>query len=113
VKFGLHFANLTFPEPAAAHRVARAAEAAGLESLITVEHVVWPTRYASRYRARGSGRHAAPTDHRGAGGAAAQPAGAGQAGGDPRVLVPSAAFLPNPETRLAAFGERVIRHTDA
>jgi len=56
VKFGLHFANLTFPDPAAAHRVARAAEAAGLESLITVEHVVWPTRYTSRYPYAPDGR---------------------------------------------------------
>ena len=56
MKFGLHFANLTFPDPAAAHRVARAAEAAGFESLITVEHVVWPTRYASRYPYAPDGR---------------------------------------------------------
>jgi probable F420-dependent oxidoreductase len=56
VKFGLHFANLVFPEPAAAHRVARAAEAAGFESLFTVEHVVWPTRYASRYPYAPDGR---------------------------------------------------------
>jgi probable F420-dependent oxidoreductase len=56
VNFGLHFANLTFPDPAAAHRVARAAEAAGFESLITVEHVVWPTRYASRYPYAPDGR---------------------------------------------------------
>jgi probable F420-dependent oxidoreductase len=56
VKFGLHFANLTFPEPADAHRVARAAEAAGFESLITVEHVVWPTRYESRYPYSPDGR---------------------------------------------------------
>jgi probable F420-dependent oxidoreductase len=56
VKFGLHFANLTFPEPDAAHRVARAAEAAGFESLITVEHVVWPTRYESRYPYSPDGR---------------------------------------------------------
>jgi hypothetical protein len=27
--------------------------------------------------------------------------------------VPSAAFLPDPEARLAAFGERVIRRTRA
>lgn len=56
MKFGLHFANLTFPDPAAAHRVARAAEAAGFESLITVEHVVWPTRYTSRYPYAPDGR---------------------------------------------------------
>ena len=34
-------------------------------------------------------------------------------GGAQRVLVPSAAFLPDPEARLAAFGERVIRRTRA
>jgi probable F420-dependent oxidoreductase len=56
MNFGLHFANLTFPDPAAALRVARAAEAAGFESLITVEHVVWPTRYASRYPYAPDGR---------------------------------------------------------
>jgi probable F420-dependent oxidoreductase len=56
MKFGLHFANLTFPDPVAAHRVARAAEAAGFESLITVEHVVWPTRYDSRYPYSPDGR---------------------------------------------------------
>lgn len=56
MKFGLHFANLTFPDPAAAHRVARAAEAAGFESLITIEHVAWPTRYDSRYPYAPDGR---------------------------------------------------------
>jgi hypothetical protein len=36
-----------------------------------------------------------------------------RARGAQRVLVPSAAFLPDPEARLAAFGERVIRRTRA
>jgi alkanesulfonate monooxygenase SsuD/methylene tetrahydromethanopterin reductase-like flavin-dependent oxidoreductase (luciferase family) len=34
-----------------------------------------------------------------------------RARGAQRVLVPAAAFLPDPEARLAAFGERVIRPT--
>ncbi len=49
MKFALHFANTTFPEPEGATRLARAAEAAGFESLIAVEHVVWPTAYESAY----------------------------------------------------------------
>jgi probable F420-dependent oxidoreductase len=56
VKVGLHFGNMVFPEPAAAHRVARAAEAAGFESIVAIEHVVWPTRYESRYPYAADGR---------------------------------------------------------
>jgi len=36
-----------------------------------------------------------------------------RARGAQRVLVSSAAFLPDPEVRLAAFGERVIRRVGA
>ena len=43
MKFALHFANMSFPEPEGAARLARAAESAGFESLIVVEHVVWPS----------------------------------------------------------------------
>ncbi len=56
MKFALHFANLTFPDPAAAHRVARPAEASGFETLITVEHVVRPTRYETHYPYAPDGR---------------------------------------------------------
>ena len=49
MKFALHFANLTCPDPADATRLAQAAETAGFESLIAIEHVVWPTTYASTY----------------------------------------------------------------
>ena len=49
MKFALHFANLACPGPAEAHRLARAAEAAGFDALVTVEHVVWPTSYDSAY----------------------------------------------------------------
>ncbi len=49
MKFALHFANMSFPEPEGAARLARAAESAGFESLIVVEHVVWPSEYDSTY----------------------------------------------------------------
>ncbi len=49
MKFALHFANTSFAEPEGATRLARSAEAAGFESLIAVEHVVWPTAYDSTY----------------------------------------------------------------
>jgi probable F420-dependent oxidoreductase len=50
MRFGIAFAN-TGPmvEPAVAVAFARAAEAAGFESIWTVEHVVVPTEYASPY----------------------------------------------------------------
>lgn len=56
MKFALHFANTNFPDAAGAKRLATAAEAAGFESLVAVEHVVWPTNYASRYPYAPSGR---------------------------------------------------------
>jgi probable F420-dependent oxidoreductase len=57
VKFGLIFANtgrLAHAEPAV--EFARAAEAAGFESLWTVEHVVVPAGYESQYPYDPSGR---------------------------------------------------------
>ena len=45
MKFALHFANSNFPDAAGAKRLAVAAEAAGFECLLVVEHVVWPTQY--------------------------------------------------------------------
>ena len=56
MKFSLHFANTNFPDAAGAKRLALAAEAAGFESVVVVEHVVWPTTYASRYPYAPSGR---------------------------------------------------------
>ena len=56
MKFALHFANITVPDPADAKRLAVAAETAGFESLIVVEHVVWPTSYASTYPYAATGR---------------------------------------------------------
>ncbi len=55
--YGLAFAN-TGPaaEPEYAARFARAAEAAGFESLWTVEHVIWPSSYDSVYPYHPSGR---------------------------------------------------------
>lgn len=43
MKFGLHFVNSNFPDAASARRVALAAEAAGFETLLAIEHVAWPS----------------------------------------------------------------------
>jgi probable F420-dependent oxidoreductase len=55
--FGIVFANTgPFAQPEAAASMARAAEAAGFESLWTVEHVVVPQGYESTYPYDPSGR---------------------------------------------------------
>ncbi len=56
MKFAIHFASNTFPDPARATRLARLAEASGFDSIFTVEHVVWPTNYTSTYPYAASGR---------------------------------------------------------
>jgi len=57
MKFGIVFANTgPFTDPAAAVAMARAAEAAGFESLWTVEHNVVPAGYQSTYPYDKSGR---------------------------------------------------------
>ncbi|HJQ59901.1 MAG TPA: LLM class F420-dependent oxidoreductase [Vineibacter sp.] len=56
MKFALHFASNTFPDPDGAKRVARLAEAAGFDSIFTVDHVVWPTNYTSVYPYGPTGR---------------------------------------------------------
>ena len=57
MKFAIAFANTgPFCEPEAAVRFARAAEAAGFESLWTVEHVVVPANYESPYPYSESGK---------------------------------------------------------
>jgi len=56
MKFALHFSNSNFPDAAGAKRLALAAEAAGFESLVVIEHVVWPTIYTSRYPYSPTGR---------------------------------------------------------
>ena len=57
MKFGIVFANTgPFSDPAAAVAMARAAEAAGFESLWTVEHTVVPDGYRSEYPYDRSGR---------------------------------------------------------
>jgi probable F420-dependent oxidoreductase len=54
---GISFANLApFDTAEGARAIARAAEAAGVESLWTVEHVVIPQAYASQYPYSRSGR---------------------------------------------------------
>jgi probable F420-dependent oxidoreductase len=57
MKFGIAFANTgPFVQPAAALQFALAAEAAGFESLWTVEHVVVPANYQSPYPYSEDGR---------------------------------------------------------
>ena len=63
MKFGIAFANIgPFAEPEAAVAFARAAEAAGFESIWTVEHVVVPAGYRSAYPYSSSGRMPGPED---------------------------------------------------
>ncbi|HJQ59902.1 MAG TPA: LLM class F420-dependent oxidoreductase [Vineibacter sp.] len=49
MKFALMFANAAFPDAKGAARLGRLAEEAGFDSVITVEHVIWPTAYSSAY----------------------------------------------------------------
>lgn len=56
MKFALHFANNNFPDGAGAKRIATAAEAAGFDQLVVIEHVVWPTHYDSVYPYNPSGK---------------------------------------------------------
>jgi probable F420-dependent oxidoreductase len=56
MKFALMFANAACPTADSAGRLARLAEAAGFDMLITVEHVIWPTAYTSAYPYAASGR---------------------------------------------------------
>jgi len=56
MKFALHFGNFACPDAADAGRLAQAAEAAGFESVLAIEHVVWPTEYRSTYPYSATGR---------------------------------------------------------
>ena len=61
MKFGLSFANAgPFAEPEAMVHLAQTAEANGIESIWTVEHVVIPVGYESTYPYDPSGRIPAP-----------------------------------------------------
>jgi probable F420-dependent oxidoreductase len=56
MKFALHFGNLAFPDGPGAKRLAQAAEKAGFESILAIEHVVIPTNYDSKYPYSASGK---------------------------------------------------------
>lgn len=62
MKFALHFGNLIFPNPKEAKKIAQAAEAAGFESIIAVEHVVIPSDYQAKYPYSVTGRLPGGTD---------------------------------------------------
>jgi probable F420-dependent oxidoreductase len=56
MKFALHFGNNTFPDFAGAARLARLAEAAGFDSILAVDHVVYPDNYTTTYPYSATGR---------------------------------------------------------
>ena len=56
MKFTLHFGNNTFPDLAGAIRMVKLAEAAGFDSVVTVDHVVFPHSYTSIYPYAPGGR---------------------------------------------------------
>lgn len=56
MKFALHFGNLAFPDGPGAKRLAQAAEKAGFESILAIEHVVIPSEYDSKYPYNASGK---------------------------------------------------------
>ena len=58
MQFGIGFANAAFASPEASAGLGAAAEAAGFESVWTVEHVVVPADYRSTYPYSRSGRMA-------------------------------------------------------
>ena len=63
MKYGMMFANtLGFATPSGAADMARAAEAAGIESVWTVEHVAYPDGYESSYPYDPSGKMAMAAD---------------------------------------------------
>ncbi len=56
MKFALHFGNNTFPDFAGAAQVAKLAEQAGFDTLLAVDHVVFPDNYTSTYPYSATGR---------------------------------------------------------
>src|SRR5689334_23700327 len=63
VEFGIVFANTgPYVQPDGAVALARAAEAAGFDSLWTVEHVLVPVGYESEYPYDASGKMPGGTD---------------------------------------------------
>ena len=63
MKFGLGFANImSFATQPGLTEMAQGAEAAGFESLWTVEHVIYPDGYASKYPYDPSGKMMMATD---------------------------------------------------
>jgi len=56
MKFTLHFGNNTFPDMDGAKRMVRLAETAGFDSVVTVDHVVFPHSYTSVYPYAPTGR---------------------------------------------------------
>jgi probable F420-dependent oxidoreductase len=56
MEFGVHFVNTVYPQPGRAATFCQAAERFGFTFAVTVEHVVWPTEYTSKYPYSPTGR---------------------------------------------------------
>ncbi len=56
MKFTLHFGNNTFPDMAGAIRMVQLAEKAGFDSVVAVDHVIFPHNYTSTYPYSPTGR---------------------------------------------------------
>ncbi|SJZ85103.1 probable F420-dependent oxidoreductase, Rv2161c family [Enhydrobacter aerosaccus] len=56
MKFTLHFGNNNFPDLAGATRFVQLAEAAGFDSVLAIDHVVFPHDYKSTYPYSATGR---------------------------------------------------------
>jgi probable F420-dependent oxidoreductase len=56
MKFSLHFGNNTFPDFAGAARLARLTEQAGFDSILAIDHVVYPDNYTTPYPYSPTGR---------------------------------------------------------
>jgi probable F420-dependent oxidoreductase len=56
MKFALHFGNNTFPDFAGAARLARSPRRPGFDSVLAVDHVVFPDTYSSTYPYSATGR---------------------------------------------------------
>lgn len=61
MEFGVHFANMVFPEPDRAVDFCQVAERVGFSFAVTIEHVVLPTAYNSVYPYAPTGK--LPGDH--------------------------------------------------
>ena len=56
MEFGVHFASTVYPQPDRAVQFCQKSEQVGFSFAVAVEHVVWPTDYASKYPYNATGK---------------------------------------------------------